>query len=92
MTSNPRQARASDYNRTHDPLLRGWTRKQPKRRRGRAVAAIIVIIAAVLFAVGVTMTTAKGDDGVVCVARAGLTICPPSYEVAPRLWLGWVTR
>ena len=86
MTSN-------DYNRTHDPLLRGWSRKQPKRRRGRAVSVIVVIIAAILVAVGVAMTTAKGDDGVVCVARSELTICPPSNEfVAPRVWLGWVTR
>ena len=86
MTSN-------DYNRTHDPMLRGWTRKQPKRRRGRAVAAIIVIIAAVLVAVGVAMTTAKGDDGVVCVAWAELTICPPSNEyVVPRAWLPGVWR
>lgn len=86
MTSN-------DYNRTHDPLLRGWSRKQPKRRRGRAAAAIIVIIAAVLVAVAVGMTTAKGDDGVVCVARAELTICPPSVvAVEPRVWLPGVWR
>lgn len=83
---------SSDYNRTHDPLLRGWTRRPPKRRRGRTVSVIVIIIAAVLVAVGVAMTTAKGDDGVVCAQRAGLTICPPSYEVAPRVWLPGVWR
>ena len=81
MTSN-------DYNRTHDPLLRGWTRKPPKRKRSRAIAAIIVIVAAVLVAVGAAVTTAKGDDGVVCVAQSELTICPPSIEaIEPRAWL-----
>lgn len=42
MTSN-------DYNRTHDPLLRGWTRKQPARRgRGGRRAHLVLLIAGVL--------------------------------------------
>lgn len=86
MTSN-------DYNRTHDPLLRGWTRKQSKRRATNvallivgAIFWVILIMLWLIVAMSEGPRTAHGQ--VVCAAQSELTICPPSIEaIEPRAWL-----